>query len=116
MKKRGFSRLLVLMLAIAMLWMSVIPAYAEIESDVKMLKSVVADLEAIISDLLLDVEELTKKDRELEDKLSGELTELQSAVDSLGQHRIIAVNNRTTTAGNKKYNASESLRFQANTT
>ena len=34
----------------------------------------------------------------------------------LGQHRIIAVNNRRTTAGNKKYNASESLRFQANTT
>ena len=37
-------------------------------------------------------------------------------IDKLRQHRIIAVNNRTTTAGNKKYNASESLRFQANTT
>ena len=40
----------------------------------------------------------------------------QEQATSLGQHRIIAVNNRRTTAGNKKYNASESLRFQANTT
>ena len=35
MKKHGFSRLLVLMLAIAMLWMSVIPAYADVESDLR---------------------------------------------------------------------------------
>ena len=61
MKKRGFSRLLVLMLAIAMLWMSVIPAYADVESDLRELQNYVDSLEKIINELDHEVNSWNKE-------------------------------------------------------